>query len=220
MTSPVTEAIVEELLQAKFEANDLKSFTKEWTNKRGERKSAGPFTYVEDETVMDRLDMVLGVGHWATSASAISDRCVLLTLRIQDPKTGQWVEHQDFGYCTNDDSPEPLKEAWTDAFRRTARLVGIARYVYAGEVGAKPTTTTRPPAGNAAPAAVSQTPQNAPQAATLPQDDAAAFDPPTCPNHGYPWTVGQYGPYCKSKAREGELANQRGYCSLRPTRAA
>lgn len=217
MTSPVTEAIVEELLQAKFEANDLKSFTKEWTNKRGERKSAGPLTYVEDETVMDRLDMVLGVGHWATSAAPISDRCVLLTLRVQDPKTSQWVEHQDFGYCTNDDSPEPLKEAWTDAFRRTARLVGVARYVYAGEVGARPTTTTQ---GQAIVPASAPAPVSPQAVSPQPAGDAPEFDPPTCPNHGYPWTVGQYGPYCKSKARDGEQANQRGYCSLRPARVA
>lgn len=233
MTDTARVVLVEELLQARFDESEHKSFTKEWTNKRGERKSAGPFTYIEDESGMDRLDDVLGFGHWSTAAEAVSERCVKLTLGVQDPKTGAWVYHSDFGYCTNDDSPEPLKEAWTDAFRRTARLVGIARYVYAGEAGTPIVHTTQgqrvesgsgsapSPHGDGA----SQAAPAAPQAVS-PQPVAAATadDGGTCPEHGFAWTLQPggtskstgkaYDPFWKCSGKTNGA-----YCKAKPDKA-
>jgi hypothetical protein len=36
-----------------------------------------------------------------------------------------------------------------------------------------------------------------------------------CPVHRYPLAEGRYGPYCRSRAKDGEAANDKGYCSLR-----
>ena len=184
--SEATDTIVEELLQAKFEERDLKSYTKEWMNKRGEHKKAGPFTYVEDETVMDRLDLVLGLGGWSVKADPMGDNVVRVTLTIRHPKTKEWSEYQDFGYATNPDSPEPLKEAWTDAFRRVARLPGVARYVYAGEVGPPPATQTL----TAAPVANHDALMDAATRQALAREDEGPEDAEDrCPEHGTAWTV-------------------------------
>lgn len=38
---------------------------------------------------------------------------------------------------------------------------------------------------------------------------------PCCPVHHTALSTGQYGPYCSAKAKPGEAANAKGYCSLR-----
>ena len=231
MSDPQT-ILVQELLQAKFDDADLKSYTKRWT-KNGEQKQAGPFTYVEDEAVMDRLDVVLGFGGWqVTEATPVSDTCVRLTINAKDPATGAWTSYTDFGYATNADSAEPLKEAWTDAFRRTARLLGVARYVYAGEA----------PAPSVAPQPTSATltatvPQSVEQAApverpplppqTVPYQDRNDPSGDACPQHG-PWTV-QPGGVTKSGPRQGQSYDpfwkcagkgpNNSFCKERPSKA-
>lgn len=242
-TAPAA-TLVEELLQAKFEPTQVKALTKRWTGRDGQEKQAGPFSYVEDEAVMDRLDEVLGLGGWQVpDVTAFGDTCVRLTLSIKHPATGEWTQYADFGYATRTDSAEPLKEAWTDAFRRCARMPGVARYIYAGEENTQGQANTQQVGGVAplataaspAPAAPAPQPVAAPQqgqaqptpaqpaaptATAQPSGAAPALIPPTCPAHGYPWTQGKYGPYCKSKAREGESQNARGYCNLKPQVAA
>lgn len=222
-TAPAA-TLVEELLQAKFEPAQVKALTKRWTGRDGQEKQAGPFSYVEDEAVMDRLDEVLGLGGWQVAdVTAFGDTCVRLTLSIKHPATGEWTQYADFGYATRTDSAEPLKEAWTDAFRRCARMPGVARYIYAGEENTQGQANTQQ-VGGVAPLATAASPAPTapaapPQPAAVPSD-APALIPPTCPAHGYPWTQGKYGPYCKSKAREGESQNARGYCNLQPQVAA
>lgn len=36
-----------------------------------------------------------------------------------------------------------------------------------------------------------------------------------CPVHKKPLAEGRYGPYCQSRAKAGEAANDKGYCALR-----
>ena len=193
---PAQTALLEELLQAKFEPQDHK------TNPQG-------LTYVEDEKVMDRLDLVLGVGNWdVPSAIAIDARNVAVTIRIRNPETGEWVSYTDFGTSTNANG-ETLKEAWTDAFRRVARLPGVARYVYAGEAGGNVTPFPVQPAQSVQQVVQPQPVQQQPVA-------QAAGDPGVCPVHLKPWRDGKYGPYCTSKAQPGQAANDRGYCKLTP----
>lgn len=166
-------------------------------------------SYVDARYVQQVLDTEVGPENWQNefifgSGGKVGCR---IGIRVSFGDHFEWVWKGDGAGETD---IEGEKGSFSDALKRAAVQWGIARDLY----------DEKPQAGVSAPAAVSQTPQNAQQAATLPQDDAVAFDPPTCPNHGYPWTVGQYGAYCKSKARDGEQANQRGYCSLRPARVA
>jgi hypothetical protein len=195
-----TEAVVfvKDLLEARFPAEEVRQ------DYRGN-------DYVEDERVMDRLTEVLGNENWhIADATAISDRVVRLSVAVRWPGTTEWLTYTDFGYPNKKEAEEPLKEAWTDAFRRVGRLIGIARYLYLGEGPAGRTGNTQGqgvatgsvaaqnPSGDGA----SQPVQTVAPAA--PQQPVAAEPPPLppgavryqdieehgkCPAHGTPWTI-------------------------------
>jgi hypothetical protein len=87
------------------------------------------FDYIEDETVMDRLDDVIGVGHWSIQVEPISVADGIVKVRLGvDGKAG-WVYYEDFGYSSNA-SGEQLKEAVSDGIRRCGRYLGVGRYLY------------------------------------------------------------------------------------------
>jgi hypothetical protein len=67
-------------------------------------------------------------------------------------------KRSDYGYPTNNDSAEPLKESVSDGIRRVGRMFGIARDVYEGKV-APGGGQNAPQAGNSARSAPQ--PQNA-----------------------------------------------------------
>lgn len=117
-----------EMLRAEFQPNEVLQYTKQWRGKDG-RDHSMTFDYIEDETVMDRLDEVLGVGASSFDFDVIGDTCVRGTMTIQWPD-GTASRYQDFGYATRADSAEPLKEAVSDAIRRLGRYAGVARYLY------------------------------------------------------------------------------------------
>lgn len=117
-------------LAAPFPAAEVRQFKKEWTTRSGEKKSAGPFDFIEDETVMDRLDETLGVGNWYIHVQPISDLAVRVVLGARFDGLAPFVEYEDFGYATRAESAEPLKEAVSDGIRRCGRYLGIARYLY------------------------------------------------------------------------------------------
>ena len=74
------------------------------------------------------------------------------------------------------------------------------------ELGAEPVTASKPAATS--PAAAK------PKAETVEpiyQPDGT----PCCPTHKRSLVEGQYGLYCSAKAKPGEAANPKGYCSLR-----
>jgi len=149
-------------------------------------------TYVEDESAMDRLDEVLGLGAWQWKVEPVPGTdAVKGQLIVRWDAGDEPCVYQDFGYPTNENGAEPLKEAATDAFRRCARLVGVARYVYAGEVGAgappRPSPAPRP--------ATARTVADDDQPPTFDELPAIADElfngpPPTpwlCPVHNEPW---------------------------------
>jgi hypothetical protein len=92
-------------------------------------------TYIEDETVMDRLDIGFGRGNWSihVDADPAYEGVVKVTLsvRVDD---GPWVEYQDYGYPNNKDG-QALKEAVSDGIRRCGRYLGIARDLYRKDSG-------------------------------------------------------------------------------------
>lgn len=94
-------------------------------------------TYIEDETVMDRLDLAFGPGNWQVHVEAIPyvEGVVKVTLSVRIE--GQpWVEYQDFGYPNNTGSAHQLlKEAVSDGIRRCGRYLGIARDLYRKDSG-------------------------------------------------------------------------------------
>jgi hypothetical protein len=94
-------------------------------------------TYIEDETVMDRLDLGFGPGNWSIHVEPIpyveGVVKVKLSVRVGD---GPWVEYEDFGYPNNTGAgAQSLKEAVSDGIRRCGRYLGIARDLYRKDSG-------------------------------------------------------------------------------------
>lgn len=142
--------ILEDLLKARFPEEEHRSF---------KGRGGMDLTYIEDETLMERLDDVLGAGNWGTAVEVVDVGLgiVKVVLRGHLPgEDGPYFTYEDFGYPTNPGG-EALKEAVTDGFRRVVRYLGPGRYVYAGEVPAKPTPAARPPKAQAVPQSNSST---------------------------------------------------------------
>jgi hypothetical protein len=116
-------------MTAPFAEEELRQF---------EGRGGKTMTYIEDETVMDRLDVGYGYGNWQVAVEPISDSVVKVRLGVRE--TGEWVWYEDFGY-PNREGGESLKEAVSDGIRRCGRMVGIARDLYR-----KSTYERRPPA--------------------------------------------------------------------------
>jgi len=140
---------------------------------------------------MDRLDAVLEPGNWTFSVEAVSDLCVKGSLGVRWAESGAFTIYEDFGYATRNDSAEPLKEAVSDVFRRLGRFVGVARYVYRGELDAK--TTTASPSGRSPSPSPSQPRPAAPSSGSgaAPSDDdfdmADVDADDHCPKHHVKW---------------------------------
>ena len=114
-------------------------------------RGGGPaLDYIEDETVMDRLDEVLGVGGWQLLVEPISLADGVVKVRLGLYIDSQWVWYEDFGYANNPNN-DGLKEAVTDGIRRCGRMPGVARYLYKkhspnGTGRGAPSSTPRPAA--------------------------------------------------------------------------
>jgi hypothetical protein len=181
-------------LAAEFTNGEVRQFT---------GRGGKTFDYIEDETVMDRLDEVFGVGMWSVFVEPISvaDGIVKVTLKVSD------ATYEDFGYANRTDG-EALKEAVSDGIRRCGRFLGIARYLY------KKHETRQNGSGRPQPA---RAPVHASAPADpFPDDLMADIDPESmtdvCAEHGVPW-IGSVGDRYHKKP-EG------GYCRTAPNNVA
>jgi hypothetical protein len=189
-----------EMLTAEFPEGEVKSF-----NQAKEGQKPRWLSYVPDETVMGRLDTVLGPGNWSvTVAPTPTPGVALVTLGIKWPDNDEWVHYSDFGYPTNGDRGEALKEAVSDGIRRTGRLVGVARYIYAGEIDAAPPVQRPAPQQYAQRPAAPPKPVDAPYDADDMQDvdGIPPGDESMCEQHGVPW-AGSPGDHWHKKAEGG-----------------
>lgn len=203
-----------------FPASELKSF-------RG--RGGMDLTYVEDETVMDRLDGAVQVLHWDWHVEMVGPDVVKGRLRITWTEGGE-SEWEDFGYANNANSAEPLKEAATDAFRRVARMPGVARYVYAGKAPAPRRTAPAPRVTEGAPSVAAQVRDDALVAAvalaeppepvwTEPENVTAAMQladelpdaVPHCPVHKKPMRASTKWPgfYCSQRNPDGTFCDKK-----------
>jgi hypothetical protein len=93
---------------------------------------AGMMNYVTARQVQDRLDAVVGPGNWSTEYRVHGPHAVECRLTVFG------VAKADIGYSNNPDakpgdrdySAEPLKGAFSDAFKRAAVAFGIGRFLY------------------------------------------------------------------------------------------
>lgn len=85
--------------------------------------------YVSARDVMDRLDDVLGVGGWSDHYDIRESGSVLCTLRVK--VGGEWVTKCDIGSPSEQpDAGDAIKAAVSDALKRAAVKLGVARYLY------------------------------------------------------------------------------------------
>jgi hypothetical protein len=87
------------------------------------------FSYIDARQVMNRLDQVVGPGNWSDLYREVGGggaiECML---------TVCGVTKTDVGYSNTPDDgneQEPLKAAYSDAFKRAAVKHGIGRFLYA-----------------------------------------------------------------------------------------
>jgi hypothetical protein len=178
-----------ETLQAKFENGEVLQ--------RPGRGGGPAQDYIEDETVMDRLDDAVGVGGWQLLVEPISLADGVVKVRLGLKVTDEWVWYEDFGYANNPQN-DGLKEAVTDGIRRCGRMPGVARYLYHKHASTSGTgrapSSTRPAA-----APPPRTSTSVPDEPEFPDD----FGEPTpirpkgndnneCPIHGVTWN-GEWG---------------------------
>lgn len=129
-----------EQLAADFDEDDLRT---------GQGRGNQNFKYATAQAVQDRFDEVLP-GRWESNVEAVEgDKrgAVKCTITVWPPDQNQApLRRSDFGYPNGEydeegrtvkddgeiknDRHETLKEASTDAFRRTASLWGVGRYLY------------------------------------------------------------------------------------------
>lgn len=188
-------------------------------------------TYVEDEACMDRLDEVLGLGAWQWKVEPVpGSDAVKGQLIVRWDQNAEPCVYQDFGYPTNASGVEPLKEASTDAFRRCARMVGVARYVYAGEVeqAHRPVVASRPAAPSAGEGQRRPSPAPVPEEPDMGWDvlpavaadilDAGPLAGDLCPAHAKPWHLVPAGVSKKSgRPYDAFYACQERGCDAKPT---
>ncbi len=86
-------------------------------------------TYIEDETVMDRLDAAFGVGGWQLLVEAVPVYEGVVKVKLGIRMSDAWTWYEDFGYPNSTDG-DLLKEAVSDGIRRCGRYLGIARDLY------------------------------------------------------------------------------------------
>ena len=108
-------------------------------------------TYIEDETVMDRLDQAFGMGNWQIQVEAVPyvEGVVKVKLGVRPVEESEWVWYEDFGYPNNKDG-QALKESVSDGIRRCGRYLGIARDLYRKDTVARPTRPVAAPHPTAA----------------------------------------------------------------------
>lgn len=154
--------------------------------------------YITARYVMDRLDEVVGPEFWQSKHTMVGDK-VQCSIGIKID--GEWVWKSDGAGETD---IEGEKGSFSDALKRAAVSWGIARDLYP-DAATHQADAGRPPS-RPAPAYVPPDPDSG--------NDEGLIVPPKCPVHGYAMAPSKYGKgwYCKSKAREGEPANDRGYC--------
>lgn len=181
-----------------FPENEVRHFT---------GRGGKVFDYIEDETVMSRLDDVVGVGNWSITVEPISVADGIVKVRLEVAGAA----YEDFGYTSNADG-EALKEAVSDGIRRVGRMVGIARYLYLKHDSTNGATPPRRPPATAAatvpprPAAVANPYATDPYPEHLADIDAvpeAVIGANECPTHRKPYRDGKKGLYCPNKLPDG-----------------
>jgi Rad52/22 family double-strand break repair protein len=92
-------------------------------------QSGRTFFYVTARTVMNRLDDVLGPENW-TEEYVPGENSVMCKLTVTLPDGMQLSKSDAGGYAGMADQGDDDKSGFSDAFKRAAVKLGVARYLY------------------------------------------------------------------------------------------
>ena len=88
---------------------------------------------------MNRLDAVVGPSEWSTAYLVRDDAAKAIECQISVRYGSDWITKADVGYPNEasdatDPGEEPLKAAYSDAFKRACVQHGVGRYLYSLEL--------------------------------------------------------------------------------------
>jgi hypothetical protein len=185
------------------------------------------FDYIEDETVMDRLDEVLGVGTWSIAVEPISvaDGIVKVRLSGRRPRARRSATRTSATRPATEGSrsrrPSATASGAADGSSASADTCTASTF-HKLVAGPPPRASQSPrPVSPPAPVGASNPDYDEPPfpgAETVPTilaDPRDGFYGDQCPKHHVAWKEGKYGPYCSAKDPEG---NERGYCIWKPNK--
>lgn len=130
--------------------------------------------YITARTVMNRFDTVLGPENWWDEYLP-GENSVLCRLTIRMPDGSLLTKADAGGYAGMADSGDDDKSGYSDAFKRAAVKLGVARYLYRD--GVPSFVQERTPSAELAAAPLTQT-SDQPQAAPSPAPAAASSTVP------------------------------------------
>lgn len=104
----------------------------------GTKSYATFLVYVDARTVMDELDLEFGMWNWQFDWEILDGHnfAVKGTLKVRRDEKQEWVTRQDVGYSQTEkmkkgiNDTECLKDAVSDALKRSAVQFGIGRFLY------------------------------------------------------------------------------------------
>ena len=88
--------------------------------------------YVDSRAIQNRLDAVIGRENWQNSFETVTGSnndgtTHICKLSIYYKERGEWIAKSDCAGCTD---VEPIKGGLSNAFKRSASMWGIGRYLY------------------------------------------------------------------------------------------
>lgn len=88
--------------------------------------------YVDSRAIQKRLDEVVGRENWQNEFETVAgadnkSTAHICKLRIYYPERSEWITKSDGAGCTD---VEPIKGGLSNAFKRSASMWGIGRYLY------------------------------------------------------------------------------------------
>jgi len=126
MPSDLAKQVLADLSRP-FDPRDIK-----WKPQAIKGNRAMAVAYIDARLVTSRLDEVLGIDGWADDYQVLPDGSVqcFLSIRI-DPTSDKWIKRVDVGSMSEQpDEGDRLKAAFSDALKRCAVKVGVAKYLY------------------------------------------------------------------------------------------
>lgn len=134
---PEGEQAIIQALGKPWPAQDIKWLLRTTSKKKVDRKypegTRGMFlAYIDARMAAQRLDDVFGPFNWETSFQILDEtkHIIECTVTVTTPHNNRRISKMDVGYPNSNNDDEPMKSAYSDAFKRACVMWGIGRFLY------------------------------------------------------------------------------------------